>query len=137
MNGEPRQASQRFRDVRTGEVSCSVVNYPRRRQVVKFRPDESLDLTPLLIPPPPPTPEQIECRQLATELLAQPVDDQIMAKLQQGADISQSKAWCVAPAFARSPESRLANQQCGRPDWSSGQALLAVKGGENIDSLMP
>ena len=88
MNGEPRRASQRFRDVRTGEIAVKVINYRGRRRVVKFRPDESLDLTPL---PPPPTREQVECRQLATELLAKAVDDQIMAKLQKGADFPSAK----------------------------------------------
>ena len=72
MNGKPRQVSQRFRDVHTGEIAVQVVDYPGRRRVVKFRPDESLDLTPLPLPVPPatPRPEQIECRRLATELLA-------------------------------------------------------------------
>ena len=88
MNGEPRRASQRFRDVRTREIAVKVINYRGRRRVVKFRPDESLDLTPL---PPPPTLEQVECRQLATELLAKAVNDQIMAQLLQGADSPSSK----------------------------------------------
>ena len=52
MNGEPRRASQRFRDVRTREITVKVINYRGRRRVVKFRPDESLDLTPLPAPPP-------------------------------------------------------------------------------------
>jgi nucleoid DNA-binding protein len=88
MNGEPRQVSQRFQDVRTGEITVKDVNYPGRRRVVKFRPDESLDLAPLPVPP---TPEEIECRQLATELLGKAVDDQIMAALQKGADFPSPK----------------------------------------------
>jgi nucleoid DNA-binding protein len=91
MNGEPRRASQRFRNVRTTEIDSRIVTYPGRRRVVKFRPDESLDLTSLSAPPPPPTPEQIECRRLATELLAKAVDDQIMAQLLEGADSPSSK----------------------------------------------
>jgi nucleoid DNA-binding protein len=91
MNGKPRRARPRFRDVHTGKISFKVVNYPGRRRVVKFRPDVSLDLTPLPVPPPPPTPEEIRCRQLAMELLAQAVDDQIMAKLQQGAHFPTPK----------------------------------------------
>jgi hypothetical protein len=90
MESRGGQASG-FRDVHTGKISFRVVNYPGRRRVVKFRSDESLDLTPLPVPPPPPTLEQIECRQLAAELLAQAVDDQIMAKLQQGADFPSPK----------------------------------------------
>jgi nucleoid DNA-binding protein len=88
MNGEPRRLSQRFQDVRTRKIAVKVVTYPGRRRVVKFRPDESLDLTPLPLPVPPatPTPEQIECRRLATELLAKAVDDQVMTQLQEGAD---------------------------------------------------
>lgn len=91
MNGNPRRASQRFRDVRTGEIIVKIVNYRGRRRVVKFRPEESLDLTPLPVPPPPPTPEQMECRRLATELLATAVDDQIMAELQKDADFPSPK----------------------------------------------
>jgi nucleoid DNA-binding protein len=79
MNGEPRQVSQRFRDVRTGEITVKDVNYPGRRRVVKFRPDEILDLTPL------PSPEQIECRQLATELLGKPANDAVMESLKRAA----------------------------------------------------
>ena len=91
MNGNPRRVSQRFRDVRTREITVKVINYRGRRRVVKFRPDESLDLTPSPVPPPPPTLEQVECRQLATELLAKAVDDQIMAQLQEGVDSPSSK----------------------------------------------
>jgi nucleoid DNA-binding protein len=91
MNGKPRRASQRFRDVRTGKIAVKVVHYPGRRRVVKFRPDERLDLTPLPVPPPPPTPEQMECRQLATELLAKAVDDQVMTELQNAADFPSPK----------------------------------------------
>jgi nucleoid DNA-binding protein len=88
MNGKPRRLSQRFQDVRTREIAVQVVDYPGRRRVVKFRPDESLDLTPLPVPP---TPEEIECRQLATELLAKVVDDQVMIQLQEGADFPSPK----------------------------------------------
>jgi nucleoid DNA-binding protein len=88
MNGSPRRASQRFRDIRTRKIAVKVINYRGRRRVVKFRPDESLDLTPL---PATPTPEQIECRRLAMELLAKVVDDQIMTQLQKGADFPSPK----------------------------------------------
>ena len=88
MNGTPRRASQRFQDVRTRKIAVQEVHYPGRRRVVKFRPDESLDLTPL---PATPTPEQIECRRLAMELLAKVVDDQIMTQLQKGADFPSPK----------------------------------------------
>jgi nucleoid DNA-binding protein len=82
MNGEPRRAPQRFRDVRTGEITVKDVTYPGRRRVVKFRPDESLDLTPLPVPP---TPEEIECRELATELIGMPADDAVMERLKHAA----------------------------------------------------
>jgi nucleoid DNA-binding protein len=91
MNGNPRRVSHRLRDVGTREITVKVINYRGRRRVVKFRPDESLDLTPLPVPPPPPTPEQFECRQLATELLAKAVDDQILAQLQESTDSPSSK----------------------------------------------
>jgi nucleoid DNA-binding protein len=88
MNGAPRQASHRFRSVRTGEITVKTVNYPGRRRVVKFRPDVSLDLTPL---PAPPTPEQIECRQLVTELIGMPPDDAIMESLLRAAAFPPQK----------------------------------------------
>ena len=86
--GKPRRRLQKFRNVQTGRPSFKLVDYPGRRRVVKFRPDESLDLTPLPVPP---TPEEIECRQLAAELLGHAVDDETMARLQQSADIHRPK----------------------------------------------
>ena len=88
MNGQPRRAKQRFRNVRTGEIYSKVVTYPGRRRVVKFRPDESLDLTPL---PAPPTAEEIECRQLATELIGRPADDAVMESLKRAAALHPQK----------------------------------------------
>jgi hypothetical protein len=91
MNGKPRQTRQRFRDVHTGQISFQVVNYPGRRRVVKFRQDESLDLTPLPVSPPPPTPAEIECRQLATELIGRPADDAVMESLRRAAALPPQK----------------------------------------------
>jgi hypothetical protein len=56
--------------------------------VVNFRADESLDLTPL---PPPPTLEEIQCRQLATELIGKPVDDAVMERLTCAAALPPQK----------------------------------------------
>jgi nucleoid DNA-binding protein len=88
MNGKPRQAEQRFRNVQTGKIDFRVANYPGRRRVVKFKPDESLDLTPL---PAPPTPEEIECRQLAMELIGKPADDAVMESLKRAAALHPQK----------------------------------------------
>jgi nucleoid DNA-binding protein len=88
-NGKPRRKFQRFQNVNTGKRAYKLIKYPGRHRVVKFTPDESLDLTPLPVPPPPETPEQIEARQLATELLAlkRPADNALMAKLQQAFEV--------------------------------------------------
>lgn len=86
--GKSRPQLQKFRNVQTGKPSLKLVDYPGRRRVVKFRPDESLDLTPLPVPP---TPEEIECRELAAKLLGHTVDDQSMARLQYGADFPQPR----------------------------------------------
>jgi nucleoid DNA-binding protein len=86
--GKRRQRFQWLRNVNTGEDRLKIVSYPGRRRVVKFRPDEGLDLTPL---PAPPTPEEIECRELASQLLGFRVNDQVMASLQAAADVHQPK----------------------------------------------
>jgi nucleoid DNA-binding protein len=88
MIGQPRRAKQRFRNVRTGEICSKVVDYPGRRRVVKFRSDDSLDLTLL---PAPPTSEEIESRQLATELIGGPADDAVMESLKRAAALPPKK----------------------------------------------
>jgi nucleoid DNA-binding protein len=92
--GRPRQEwLHRFQNVQTGKAMSKTVKYPGRRRVVKFKPDESLDLTPPPLPPPPETPEQIEARQLATELLAlkEHADKALMAILQQAVEVHPHK----------------------------------------------
>jgi nucleoid DNA-binding protein len=58
-NGKPRATMQQFRNIQTDEIDRRIVRYPGQRRVVKFRPDETLDLTPLPLPP---TPEALQCR---------------------------------------------------------------------------
>ena len=58
---------------------------------MKFTPDLSLDLTPLPPPPLPETSEQVEARQLASELLGKPADKSIMATLQQAVEVHPFK----------------------------------------------
>jgi nucleoid DNA-binding protein len=92
--GRPRQEwLHRFKNVQTGKAMSKAVKYPGRRRVITFTPDETLDLTPPPLPPPPETPEQIEARQLATELLAlkQPADTAMMTSLQQAAEVHPCK----------------------------------------------
>lgn len=92
--GNPRREGlHRFKNVQTGKAMYKTVKYSGRRRVLKFKPDESLDLTPPPLPPPPETPEQIEERQLATELLAlkQPAEKAFMATLQQAAEVHSCK----------------------------------------------
>ena len=75
--GETRQELHRFRHPKTGKIVHKQTRYKGTRNVVKFTPDEMLDLTP---PPPPIRSEEMECRDLASELLGNhPADDQTMA----------------------------------------------------------
>jgi nucleoid DNA-binding protein len=70
-------------NVHTGKAQYRVVPRQRRPRRITFKAHPWVDLTP----PPPPTPAEIETRQLAAELLGRPVDDRIMAELQAGVDI--------------------------------------------------
>ena len=89
--GKPRRKFQRFRDIRQGKVAYRIVSYPGRRRVVKFTADLSLDLTPLPPPPLPETSEQLEARQLASELLGKAADKSIMATLQRAVEVHPFK----------------------------------------------
>ena len=82
--GTPRREFQKFRNIETGGISHRIVQYPGRRRVVKFIPDLNLDLTP---PPLPETPEELEARQLASELLGKPANNAIMATLQRAVEV--------------------------------------------------
>ena len=86
--GTRRREFQKFRSIQTGGISHRIVEYPGRRRVVKFIPDLNLDLTP---PPLPDTPEDLEARQLASELLGKPTNKAIMARLQEAVDVHPSK----------------------------------------------
>ena len=87
--GKPRQKLQKFRNVNTGKVRYKTVRLPGTHMSVKFRPDVTLDLSPLPVPPPPEPPEVTEVRHLATELLglSKPADDQTLATLQKAVDL--------------------------------------------------
>jgi nucleoid DNA-binding protein len=92
--GKPRQEKMhKFKNVQTRKAMYKAVKYPGRRRVVTFTPDKTLDLTPPPLPPPPETSEQIEARQLATELLAlkEPADTATMTTLQQAAEFHSNK----------------------------------------------
>ena len=89
--GKPRTQVKRLSNIHTRKTRLVIARYAGRRRVVTFKPDESLDLTPLPTPPPPLTAEQVECRRLAAELLGKPVDDQVMAVLQQAADFPRPR----------------------------------------------
>jgi nucleoid DNA-binding protein len=88
MNGKARSRMQRFRNVQTDEINFRIVRYPGRRRVVRFRPDETLDLTPL---PEPPTTEELQCRQLAAELIGKPASDAVMERLHRAAAFPPQK----------------------------------------------
>jgi nucleoid DNA-binding protein len=96
--GRERREWQRFRNVNTGKIKFAMVSQPGRRRVVKFKPDEKLDLKPL---PPPETVEQAAARQVASELLGKPADQAVMAMLQQAVEVNPQKPW---ERLARQPE---------------------------------
>jgi nucleoid DNA-binding protein len=72
--GRSRRKVQKFLNIQTGMIDLQIGLFPGRRRVLKYTPDLDLDLTPLPPPPAPETPEQVEARQLASELLGKPAD---------------------------------------------------------------
>jgi nucleoid DNA-binding protein len=84
--GQPRQTSQRFRNIQSGEIVYRTVKFPGGHRTVRFAPDLTLDLSPLPAPSPTETPEQIEARQLAKEFLGHAPDETEMVLLERGAD---------------------------------------------------
>ena len=89
--GKKRAEVHRFRQVGTRYAMDKLVYYKGSRKVIKFLPDESLDLTPLPKVPPPLTAEQIQCLDLAEEILKQPVDRKTLELLQEYAEFPQAK----------------------------------------------
>ena len=89
--GKPRRKVQRFRNIQTRTIAHRAVDYPGRRRVVKFTPDLNLDLTPLPPLPLPETPQVVEARQLATDLLGKPADKAVMAMLQRAVEVRPHK----------------------------------------------
>jgi nucleoid DNA-binding protein len=85
--GRPRTEFQKFRNMekdkgKQKKIAFRIVRYPGRRRAVKFTPDPKLDLTPLPPPAVPETAEQVEARQLASELLGRPAGKSIVTALQ-------------------------------------------------------
>jgi hypothetical protein len=86
---------QHFQNIATKEPMVRMVHTPGRRRVVKLIPDPGLGLMPDPPPPPPPSPpppppkpetvEEVEERQLVTDLLelAKPADDGTMMTIRQ------------------------------------------------------
>ena len=87
LEGKARlELNHMFQDVQTGGLVTRPVRYKGARKIVKFVSDESLDLSPLPASPRPAqreTPEFAACRQLAAELVAEPMDDAGVQLLQQ------------------------------------------------------
>jgi hypothetical protein len=93
--GQEQTTLQAFQNISTKEPMLRTVQYPGRRRVVKLKPDPKLRLPvdpppPRLLPPPPApakpaTAEEIEERQLVTDLLriSRPADDRTMAIVRQ------------------------------------------------------
>jgi nucleoid DNA-binding protein len=85
--GKQRKVVQTFRHIQTKQIVHRIVRYPGWRMVLKFSPDFGLELTPLPRPLLPDTPEQVEVRQLASELLCKPADMAIIAMLQEAVEL--------------------------------------------------
>ena len=115
--GQRRQELHLFRNVQTENARYKLVHYPGQHRVVKFQPNYSLDLTPL---PKPKSPEEIECRRLAEELLGRCVTDAYMAQLRQSAALRGNR-----------PGALLGRLQCikdrGLKPCSQDQLDLSVK----------
>ena len=92
--GKERRKWQKFRNV-TGKVFYKIVNYPGWRRVVKFTPDKKLDMTPPPKPDTPETPDDLQARQIASELLRRPADKGAMAKLQYAVKAHPQNPWEV------------------------------------------
>ena len=86
--GKPRREVQRLRNVHNKKIALKLVRYPGAHRVVKFTPDLNLDLTP---PPLPESPEELEARAIASELLGMPASQAIMARLQQAVEVHPFK----------------------------------------------
>jgi len=86
--GKLRWVVQRFRNVNDKKIALKVVRYPGAHRVVKFTPDLNLDLTP---PPLPESPEELEARMIASELLGKPANKAIMVRLQQAVEVHPFK----------------------------------------------
>ena len=75
-----------FQNVQTGRPMVKPVRYKASRKVVKFVPDETLDLSPLLPAQPPARremPEFAACRKVASQLIEKPLDEPGMQLLLQ------------------------------------------------------
>ena len=87
LEGEPRiEPNHMFQDLETHKPVTRPVRYKGARKIVKFVSDESLDLSPLPASARPAqreTPEFAACRELASELVAEPMDDAGMQLLQR------------------------------------------------------
>ena len=89
--GKSKIRLTRFRNVQTKEITPRFVTFFRQRIRVKFTPDLTLDLSPLVLPPPPPTPQQIETCQLAAELVGKPPTDHDMLLLERAAAVHPTR----------------------------------------------
>ena len=83
MRRNSKGVSRCFRphhNIHTGKSPYRILDSTKRKFRIVFTPHPGLDLTP---PPSPPSPAELEARQLAAELLGQPVNDGTMADLQR------------------------------------------------------
>ena len=106
QRGKPARRSQKTRNIATKQIQVHNVAFPGRRRVIKLRPDPHLklpaslpapvkrrtlsDIVAALDPPTPSspeTPEQLEARQLASELLAQPAHRADVQTLQKAVEL--------------------------------------------------
>ena len=77
--GTERWMVKRFRNVNTGKPMKRDAIYPGWRMVVKFKPDRHLTFP---LSPPKETAEELEARQIASELMGSPVSREMLAELQ-------------------------------------------------------
>jgi nucleoid DNA-binding protein len=90
--GQPYRIFRPMRNVHTGQTRYRIANMPGDQTVIKFRPNQRLDLMPPPAPPPPLTAEELAARQVAAELLDRPVNTGDMECLQAAINRHPHKA---------------------------------------------
>ena len=83
QNNRKRPELKKYRNIATGRISYKVVVYGRAQRRIKFLPDQQLNVELIPKPPGPPTPEELEIRELVLLFTGRPPTAQDIAVLQR------------------------------------------------------